>query len=203
MSTTSTPPLSFYGPTPEGFPPLARLSVQTYEAMIASGAFTEHDRFELIEGTLVEKMAQRPPHSVTVGVCSDAVQPLLPPGWHIREQKPVRIPGRDSEPESALAVVRGKRRDWLNGHPDGSDVALIVEVSDSMLAADRALAATYGGGNIPAYWIVNIRDRQLEVYANPAAGVYPAPAILRETDSVELVIDGQSVGRIPVGDLLP
>ena len=37
--TTTNPPRSFYGPTPEGFPPLARLSVEKYEAMIASGAF--------------------------------------------------------------------------------------------------------------------------------------------------------------------
>ena len=35
MSSTSTPPLSFYGPTPEGFPPLARLSVERYERMVA------------------------------------------------------------------------------------------------------------------------------------------------------------------------
>jgi Uma2 family endonuclease len=148
-------------------------------------------------------MTQRPPHSVVVGACADAVRPLLPPGWHIREEKPVRIPGRDSEPEPDLAVARGQRRDWLATHPEAADVALVVEVSDSMLAADRALAATYGGGEVPVYWIVNIRDRQIEVYANPITGAYPAPAILRETDTVELTIAGQVVGRVAVSDLLP
>jgi Uma2 family endonuclease len=202
-TTTTTPPLSFYGPTPDGFPPLARLSVEKYEAMIASGAFTKHDRFELIEGTLVEKMTNHPPHAVVTGLCAHVLSALLPPGWHTREEKPVRIPGRYSEPEPDVAVVRGKIIDYLNRHPGPEDIALVVEVSDSMLAADRALAATYGGGGIPVYWIVNIRDRQLEVYANPIAGVYPAPTILREIDTVELVIAGQSVGRIPVSDLLP
>ena len=60
-----------------------------------------------------------------------------------------------------------------------------------------------GGGGIPVYWIVNLVDRQLEVYANPIAGTYPAPTILGETDTVELVIDGQVAGRIAVADLLP
>jgi Uma2 family endonuclease len=204
MSTTTTnPPLSFYGPTPDGFPPLARLSVEKYEAMVALGAFTKHDRFELIEGTLVEKMTKHPPHAVVTALCADLVSALLPLGWHTREEKPIRIPTRYSEPEPDLAVVPGARRDWLKSHPDPADVALVVEVSDSMLAANRALAATYGGGGIPVYWIINIPDRQLEVYANPTTGVYPAPTILRETDAVELAIAGQLVGRIPVSDLLP
>jgi hypothetical protein len=71
-------------------------------------------------------------------------------------------------------------------------VALVVEVSDSRLAADRALAATYAGGGIAIDWIVNIADHQPEVYSNLIAGAYPAPPILRETDTVELVIAGQS-----------
>jgi Uma2 family endonuclease len=202
-TTTASPPLSFYGPTPDGFPPLARLSVEKYEAMIAYGAFTKQDRFELIEGTLVEKMTKHPPHSVAVGACADAVQPLLPPGWHIRLEQPVRISKRNSMPEPDIAVARGKSRDWLATHPEAADVALVVEVSDSMLAADRALAATYGGGEVPVYWIVNIKDRQLEVYTNPITGAYSAPTILRETDTVELTIAGQVVGHIAVSDLLP
>jgi hypothetical protein len=46
---------------------------------------------------------------------------------------------------------------------------------------------------------VNIPDRQLEVYTPGAT----APVILAETDTVELVIAGQTVGRIPVAGLLP
>ena len=37
----------------------------------------------------------------------------------------------------------------------------------------------------------------------PAAGAYPAPAILAETESVDLVIDGQKIGTITVAELLP
>ncbi len=180
-----------------------RISVAKYEAMVASGAFTKADRFELIEGNLVEKMTKNPPHSVVVGLCQNAIDRALPPGWHTRPEQPVSIPNRDSEPEPDVAVVRGQIRDYLDNHPGPADIGLIVEVADSSLADDRAMAATYGGGGIPAYWIVNVAGRQLEVYGNPVEGAYPAPRILGEADSVDLVIDGLVVGTIAVADLFP
>ena len=87
---------------------------------------------------------------------------------------------------------------------------MVVEVTrwgDLDLDLNRALASTYGTGGIPVYWIMNIKGRQLEVYAHRAPGgsegAYPAPTILGETESVELVIEGQVVGTIAVASLLP
>ncbi len=185
-----------------------RLSVAKYEAMVASGAFTKADRFELIEGILVEKMTKNPPDSVVTGLCLDALDQALPPGWHTRLEQPVKIPSRDSEPEPDATVARGKHADYLDHHPGPADVALAVEVADSTLADDRAMAATYGGGGIPVYWIVNVAGRTLEVYAYPEpgariGGAYPAPKILGETESVDLFVEGRVVGRLAVANLLP
>jgi hypothetical protein len=80
---------------------------------------------------------------------------------------------------------------------------IVVEVTRTTAAKDRRLARLYGGGNIPVYWIVNVADRQLEVYSNPAGGAYSAPTILGEAESVDLVIAGAVVGRIAVADRLP
>jgi Uma2 family endonuclease len=196
---TTNQSLSFYGPTPEGFPPLARLTVEQYEAMIASGAFSKNDRFELIEGTLVAKMTKRPSHSTGSHLCGEAIRGILPAGWHVRIETPVRIPARDSMPEPDVSVARGAIRDYEDRDPGPEDIALVVEVSDTTVRADRVLAATYGGAGIPVYWLINIPDRQLEIYTPGAT----APIILAETDTVELVIAGQTVGRLPVADLLP
>jgi Uma2 family endonuclease len=187
---------------PPGLVPY-RISVEKYEAMVASGVFTKRDRFELIEGMLVAKMTKGRKHSAGSVKCRRAIEPLLPAGWHLRVETPVRIPTRDSMPEPDVSVARGVPDDYLDLDPGPADVALVVEVSDTTLAADRAMAATYGGGGIPIYWIVNVADRQLEVYANPVGGAYPAPTILGEADTVELVIEGQVAGRIAVADLLP
>ena len=183
--------------------PPYRISVAKYEAMVASGVFTKGDRFELIEGKLVQKMTKNPPHSVALVLCQKALDRTLPPGWHTRPEQPVAIPNRDSEPEPDVTVARGEIRDYEDRHPGPADIALVVEVADSSLADDRVLAATYGGGGIPVYWIINVVDRQLEVYSDPADGQYPAPTILAETDPVDLVIDGHLVGRILVAELLP
>ena len=189
--------------------PPYRLSVAKYEAMVASGAFTKADRFELIEGTLVEKTTKGGKHSASSERSWRAIHSLLPPGWHVRIEKPVRIPQRDSEPEPDVSVARGGIDDYEDRHPGPEDVALVVEVAESTLADDRAMAVTYGGGGgIPVYWIVNVAGRQLEVYAHPEpgariGGAYPAPTILGETESVELIIEGQVVGMIAVAKLLP
>jgi Uma2 family endonuclease len=200
MSTTTTQ-------RPASGRRLARLSVEKYEAMIASGAFTKCDRLELIEGNLVEKMTQNPPHSVTVGLSDDLIRAALPAGWHTRQEKPVRIPSRDSMPEPDVSVIRGQRADWLQRHPGPADVALVVEVADSSVEDDRAMAPTYGGGGVSVYWIVNVRDRQLEVYSGPSGPSEPLGyrhcEVLLPGDVVPLMLEGREVARIPVADLLP
>ncbi len=187
-----------------------RLSVDQYEAMVKHGILPETNRWELIEGRLVEKDVKSTPHSFVTGLCLDALSQSLPAGWHVRKEDPVRIPNRKSEPEPDLSVVRGKRTDYLDRHPGPADVDLVVEVTRSSVAKDRrgeprlrGRARVYGPGGIPVYWIVNVPKRRLEVYANPIGGVYLAPKVLEETESVSLVIDGQKIGTIAVADLLP
>jgi Uma2 family endonuclease len=47
-------------------------------------------------------------------------------------------------------------------------VALVVEVADSSLDYDRTTKVrTYARAGIPVYWIVNIRDKRIEVYESP------------------------------------
>jgi Uma2 family endonuclease len=175
-----------------------RLSVERYEAMVEAGFFTEADRLELIEGMLVEKMTKGNEHRLAVQLAFQAIMAALPPGWHATKEDPIRLPARQSEPEPDVAVVRGAIVDYAAGPPGPGDVALVVDAAASSLAADRALAATYTGGGIPEYWLVNLPDGCLEVY-RPGE---PAQVKIG-TDFVDLVLDGQVVGRIAVADLLP
>ena len=76
-------------------------------------------------------------------------------------------------PEPDISVVRGRSRDYIN-QPGAGDVALIVEVADKgRLAFDRGeKLGSYAGGGIPVYWIINLVDRQVEVYTDPGPGGY-------------------------------
>jgi Uma2 family endonuclease len=149
MSTiTETEPLA---QTPDvGWIPspgsLYRLSLEQYEAMVASGVFAKRDRFHLINGFLVAKMTEYPPHSAASGATRLVIESVLPVGWYVRPDKPLRIPNYASVPEPDLVIARGSCWDYQARHPEPANVALVAEVANSSLLEDRAMAEIYGKG---------------------------------------------------------
>jgi Uma2 family endonuclease len=129
----------------------------------------------------------------------------LPPGWFVRPNKPIALPP-DGAPEPDEAVVRGSIRDYRRGKrgmPRAGDVALVVEVAHSNLAQDRAMVRIYGKAGIPICWIVNLNDRQIEVYSDPQPDGYATRTDYRSGEYVPVVLDGTVVGQIAVDDILP
>ncbi len=177
---------------------LYRLSVEEYERI---GELLDDRRVELIDGLLVAKMTQKPPHVVACELTREAIATTAPAGWHLREAKPVRL--ATSEPEPDFSLVRGKARDYAVRHPGPADIALVVEVADSSLAKDRLRTRSYGPSDIPTYWIVNLVERQVEVYGDPQPNGYASRVDYPLGTDVPLVIDGDTIGRIAVADLLP
>jgi Uma2 family endonuclease len=183
--------------------PLYRLSVEQYEAMVASGTFRDHDRFQLINGCLVAKMTQNPPHTIADDLCGDALARALP-GWYIRPAKPLRIPERSSMPEPDRCVVRGSKRDYVARHPGPNDVVMVVEAADTSLPQDRAMATHVAGpAGIAVYWILNLIDRQIEVYTGATPTGYESRVDYKPGDVVPVAIDGQRVAEVAVQDILP
>jgi Uma2 family endonuclease len=203
MSTVSTitpPASSEWDPSPES---IYRLTVDQYEAMVASGVFTKRDRFHLINGILVKKMTQYPPHAASCETTRLSLEPLLRQGWHIRGDKPLRIPKQSSVPEPDLVITRGSSRDYFKRHPGPADVALVIEVSDSSLKEDRKLAQVYAGGGVRVYWIVNLIDGQVEVYTRPSQKGYRSHRDFTRGQVVPVIIDGVEVGQLAVSAILP
>jgi len=182
---------------------LYRLSLEQYEAMISAGVFTKRDRLHLINGYLVARRTELPPHGAACDASNSSLGPLLPRGWYIRSGRVLKIPGYASMPEPDLVVVRGTWRDYKSRYPEPADTALVVEVAYSSLSADRAMAGIYGAGGVPVYWIVNLVERQVEVYADPVPTGYGSRRIFKPGRRVPVVIAGVEVGRIRVADLLP
>ncbi len=197
MTAVPLPPRAAY--TDE---PIFRLTVEQYHQLIRSGGLTSDDPVELLEGLLVFKMPKKGTHSTATGKCRRVVEALLPPGWHYRSQEPVTL--ADGEPEPDGAVVRGGVDDYADRHPGPADVALVIEVADTTLARDRTgKLRSYARAGIPAYWIVNLVDRQVEVYADPAAADYRWRAVFTADAAVPLVVDGEAVGDVTAAAVLP
>lgn len=183
-----------------------RLSVGQYHEMIRTGILTSDDPVELLAGWLVYRMPKNPPHRIATRLAQQALEAVVPAGWYVDAQEPITL--NDSEPEPDVMIVRGETRDYRDRHPGPEDVALIVEVADSTLERDRGVKRmVYARAGIPVYWIINVLERVLEVYYDPAGAGEDADYRQRRdygvSDSVPVMIGGLEVGRVAVRDLLP
>lgn len=177
-----------------------RLTVQQYHQMAAAGILGPEDRIELIEGVLVRKMTIYPPHSYAVESLDDTCKSMKVSGWCYRVQQPITL--ADGEPEPDGAWVRGSRKDYIGRHPQASETGLVIEVADSSLAQDRSIKKrSYARAGIPAYWIVNLIARVVEVYDDPAGEDYRRTTIHKPGDNLPLILDGVRTGAIEVASL--
>jgi Uma2 family endonuclease len=101
-----------------------------------------------------------------------------------------------------VKLVRGRLEDYPREFPTTADVPLVIEVSDTTLPKDRALAQVYAREGIPVYWLINLNDRKVEVYDGPGEAGYARQTTYAESEVVPVVVDGREVGRIPVRDIL-
>jgi len=137
-----------------------------YEKLVDFGVF-QRDPVELIGGQLIVAEPRGSYHATAVGAADDALRAILPPGFIVRAQMPLAL-DEDSAPEPDLVVVRGRRADYRESHPERP--ALAVEVADSSLEFDRQhKGSLYARAGILDYWIVNLIDRVVEVCREPMA----------------------------------
>ncbi len=144
----------------------------------------------------------KPAHVLATECLRRLLEPMLPAGWFLREDKSVRIPDFN-EPLPDIAIVRGDFKVYASRHPCPEDVALLIEVSDSSRKDDRGdKLDNYAVNDIPVYWIVNLIDNQVELYTAPTAGRYTRIDFARD-QTISVVIDGEEVGQVRVADILP
>ena len=199
---TSLPPTSTFAP-PAG--QLKRFTVDEYHKMIQAGVFDEDARFELLEGWIVSKVTKNPLHDMTVDLVHDLLRDRVS-GWRVRSQSAITT--SDSEPEPDVAVAQGPATRYKINHPGPTDLALVVEVSDSSLGRDRnEKLIVYARAAIPVYWIVNLPDQVVEVYTDPsgpaARPTYRKTDTFHPKDAIPLIVAGQTLAPIPVRDILP
>jgi Uma2 family endonuclease len=177
-----------------------------YHKLIDHGVILEGEPIELLEGYLVEKSVRNPPHEMSLRRLTARLPRRLPTGWFLQIQGAILL--GESEPEPDGVILRGDETTCDGRLPMPADVALVIEVSDSSLDFDRRdKGRIYARVGLATYWIVNIQDRQIEVYANPDPNVNPPAYTTRTdyaiTDTVPIVLDGVVVGSVPVAELIP
>ena len=202
-ATLDAPPIVAEATLPEGVP--YRFGVADFYRMIDLDVFPRESRVGLWDGQVYEKMSKNPPHSVSGTKIVIVLLRLLPPGWFPSIENPITL-APDKAPLPDVAVIRGIPDDYCEGRPAASDVGLIVEVSDSSLRIDtKVKLAAYAKAGIPAYWVVNLAARVVQVYESPIPeeGRFDSARSFAPGTSIPLNLDGVNVGPFAVDEVLP
>jgi len=171
-----------------------------YFAMVDEGLIAPDDKVELLEGLIVAMSPQSPEHATTVWKTVHALERALAGRALVRCQVSFLASER-SVPEPDVCVVEGSVDDYSRCHPRCA--LLMVEVAASTLAPDRLTKSRiYAAAAVPEYWIINVRDRVVEIYTQPdaAARIYTCIRVAREGERIALTTVDQC--EVAVTELL-
>jgi len=186
-----------------------RWTVDSFFRAVERGAFDNPERLELLDGEVVERMAQGIPHYYSVRAVATRVPVVFAEPCEIRQSGRWTLSDVDYvEPDVLFAV--GTFMDYIDRDPRVDEILLVVEVSDTTLQLDRGRkGAKYARIGVAEYWIVNVSERQIEVYRDPAPMPesqwgygYRTVTYHKESESIR-PLTATGAGEIRVADLLP
>ena len=172
--------------------PVHRLDAEHYGLVVDSGAL-DQQRVELIDGIIVQMSPHSPAHAA---ILERLTRHLAGARVRVRVQLPLQV-ASDSLPEPDVALV---------GEPESADrhptsALLVVEVTASSHTIDRGRkAALYAAAGIPAYWLIDIPARAVEVRTDPGPVGYRT---LRTLDTANVLASPcQGVEELALDELL-
>jgi Uma2 family endonuclease len=139
-----------------------RWTVAEYYDAINRGLFAKQ-RVHLFHGELIEMPAMGALHLRAIKLLNIWLVRTFDPEYSVGCQTPLELPnGSVPEPDGLVTTLTQDAR-----QPCPNEAVLVVEISDSSLRLDREMALEYAAAKVPEYWIINVRDQNIEVYRDP------------------------------------
>ncbi len=150
----------------------AKWTLDEYQRMIAA-CVLEGRHVELLNGEIIEMPPEGPEHAQLSTDAADYLRSLLGDLALVRDAKPITIPASASEPEPDLAIVQPLRALYRTRHPYPENIFWLIEYSNTSLRKDLEVKRlAYAKAEIPEYWVVDLKNRLVKVFRNPADGNY-------------------------------
>jgi Uma2 family endonuclease len=150
------------------------------------GVIPEDEHTELLGGHFY-LMTIQPPHAFAVDESSDALRDELGKQVKVLTQRPLRLSDDMADrdlPQPDVLVLKPKR--YLD-HPKPEDVYFLIEVSDSTLKKDKTIKLPlYASSGVLETWIINLIERQIEIYSDIQNGSYQQQDVYALTAAVPL-----------------
>ena len=171
---------------PLAFPPRKRLTRGDCIVLETAGQL-DYQRFELIDGDLIEKMPKNWPHTFAIAAFQCWLFRAFGPSYFVQEA-PTNVSPDDnptSEPEPDLMVFNRSVFEFTTPKRNPNDLVLVIEVSNTTFRFDKTVkAALYARAGIVEYWVLDINGRKLGVHRDPEDGEYRSIAWYDEQESV-------------------
>lgn len=172
-------------------PRVKRWTKDEYNKLTERGIFNGQ-RLYLFRGELIEMSPQLRPHAYAVMKLTTALHSAfgVNAGYETRIQLPFDVPGESMpEPDALVCTVEHGARD---PHPNRG--LLVIEVADSSQEKDREKALEYAAAGVPEYWLIDVRERRVELYRHPVTdrstplgSRYSSIQLLNPSDSIEIL----------------
>jgi Uma2 family endonuclease len=147
-------------------------TAEEFERLGEAGILRQDARLELIDGEIFEMSPIGNAHAACVKFLTALLYRLFGDAYVLGVQDPVRLDDF-SEPQPDVTLLRRRDDYYRSGHPTPADVLLLIEVADATVIKDRTFKVPlYARHGVPEVWLVNIPEEQVEVYSDPANGLY-------------------------------
>ena len=182
--------------------------------MVRLGILPEDSTIELLNGELVyrdrfdvrgEEIVEGVQHGYVITALGDLRTGINDERRHLRTESTL-VCTETHAPIPDCVILRGKLSDYRARHATGADAYCVIEVADSSYERDAGdKLRGYARAGIVQYVIINLRNRTAEVYAQPdaAAGTYPPPQVVAETEPLALRVGDGEFFIVPLRDVLP
>jgi Uma2 family endonuclease len=156
----------------EDWPRRHRITVEEYHRMAEVGLLAPDARVELIDGEIIDMPPIGSRHAGTVRHLDELLHGVLAGRATISCQTPLQL-GDLSEPQPDFTLLVRREDFYKQRNPNASDTLLAIEVSDTTLRYDlNTKMSLYARHGVPELWVVDVENKQLHVFRNPAGATY-------------------------------
>ena len=149
-----------------------RFTISEYHQMAEVGILTPSDRVELINGEIIEMSPIGKRHAACVNRLNQLFSQRLGDRILISVQNPILL-NNLSEPQPDIALLQPRSDFYASGHPQPSDIFLIIEVADSSINYDKEVKIPlYSSGGITEVWLIDLNQNLVQIYQQPTPTGY-------------------------------
>ncbi|MFZ5444662.1 MAG: Uma2 family endonuclease [Myxococcota bacterium] len=158
-----------------------RLTREHFHELDRRGAF-EGLRVELLEGEIIVMAPMDAAHAYPMQELGFLLHRALPDGLRVRVQLPLATDD-ENEPEPDFAIVPAGTQE---AGEDVPSALLAIEVAHTTVRDDlQRKARIYARAQIPEYWVLDVKKKELVVHRSPHGERYRSVRRLSELSAVK------------------